>query len=87
MPSKDMGGMRGSGAGASGYGQYGRGGAKPVKPNRPANRKPVVHSNELVKKGLLPASRYQKSISPYQTSTPVKPSSKKGAVKKKVKKK
>lgn len=29
MPSKDMGGMRGSGANARGLGQYGRGGAKP----------------------------------------------------------
>jgi hypothetical protein len=30
MATKDMGGMRGSGAGAKGLGQYGRGGAKPT---------------------------------------------------------
>ena len=92
MPSRDMGGMRGAGSMARGMGQYGKGGAKPtarsaptfndkakpVKPNRPANRKPVPSNKELVKKGELPASRYQKSISPYQKPTPVKPSAKKG---------
>ena len=39
MPSKDMGGTRGSGAGAKGYGQYGRGGAKPSsKTAKPASK-------------------------------------------------
>ena len=36
MASKDMGGMRGSGANARGMGQYGKGGVKPsMTPKRP----------------------------------------------------
>ena len=38
MASKDMGGMRGSGATARGMGQYGKGGAKPTGRAKPSSK-------------------------------------------------
>jgi hypothetical protein len=57
MPSKDMGGMRGSGSIARGLGQYGRGGAKPRGFMTPSERRRANVDPKTVEKKLASLER------------------------------
>lgn len=80
MPSKDMGGMRGSGSMARGMGQYGKGGAKPsasAGSKLSKNKGRPVTSNMMAKSGVksgdLPKS-FSPTNSPMRQSVPAKKS-------------
>ena len=64
MPSKEMGGMRGSGSNARGFGNYGRGGAKPTS-GRPA---PAQAKRGIGKAGPKPKGPNQAQVKAIRAS-------------------